>query len=232
MRTVKACIFDLDGTLLDTLTSLWYSANQSLIHEGLEPLPHESFKYYAGDGAETLVRRYLKDTGPAKDAAGRKDIVDPHDPASHEHYYRSFMHWLSIYSDYKVRAFDGIPELLEELKKRGIRLAVFSNKPDREVQKLIRRHFGDSFEVILGNRDDYPKKPDPTGACMIAEKFGVLPEETMYLGDTNTDMQTGKNAGMYTIGVLWGFRGEEELRANNADDIISAPGEVLKLIEQ
>lgn len=255
---IEACIFDLDGTLLDTLTSLWYCANRSLKREGLMELPKDKFRYYVGDGALTQVERYLKDTkvvgfendsdmteeglkgsrnkagtneNCAKGRIGAFGIPDPHDPDNLSYYFDSYMRELNVYADYEVRPYDGIPDVLKAMKKAGLKIAVFSNKPDEATQKVIHKHFGDCFDFVLGKKDENPKKPDPTGALMIAEHFGIAPQNIMYMGDTDTDMQTGKNAGMFTVGVLWGFREREELERNHADAIAGDPLELLKFIE-
>ena len=233
---IKVCIFDLDGTLLDTLTSLWYCSSESLRKEGLRTLPRDSYRYYVGDGARTQVERYLKDTSRDDDAdpaALHPGALqhDPHDPEDFEYYYGSYMRELDQHADYEVRPYDGIPELLRALKERGIRLAVFSNKPDAAAVRVIRKFFGDAlFDVVLGKREDLPKKPDPAGAFLILREFGAAPSETLYFGDTNTDMLTGQNAGMFTLGVSWGFRGRKELEASGADAVIDYPLEALRYL--
>ena len=247
---IRACIFDLDGTLLETLTSLWYCSNESLRKEGLGLLPKENFRYYVGDGARTQVERYLKDTrkliggkGGSSDAASLAYAApsgelnpgayehDPHDPDDFEYYYDSYMRELSKNATYEVKPYEGIPELLQALLERGIRLAVFSNKPDAATQRIIREIFGDMFEEVLGKRDENPKKPDPAGVHMILRKLGAMPEETLYFGDTNTDMYTGRNAGAFTIGVTWGFRDRKELEDAGADAIIDHPLDALKYLK-
>lgn len=227
-KNIKGLIFDLDGTLLDTLTSLWYCSKCSLEQEGLKPLPRENFRYYVGDGALKQVERYLKDTEIADPL---KLPPDPHDPANLEYYYKSYMDFLDRYSDYEVRPYEGIPELLKELKDEGLRLAVFSNKPDRAAAGLIKKFFGSTFDIVYGKKEGLPKKPDPKVALLIAEEFKLKPEEIMYLGDTDTDMKTGKNAGMFTVGVLWGFRDMEELLKNGADALVSRPSDIKSLLE-
>lgn len=134
---------------------------------------------------------------------------------------------------YKVTVFDGMKETLEELKRRGVKLAVLSNKPHEAACLAVTGLFGtDTFEVIQGLEVGMKKKPDPSGALKIAKKLQVEPSECMYVGDTNTDMKTGKAAGMYTIGVLWGFRDRKELEENHADEIIDHPKALLKIQEE
>ena len=221
---LKAAIFDLDGTLSDTLTSIAYSANASLRKEGLSELPRENFRYYAGDGARELVRRYLKD---AKNISAK---YDPHDEANLDHYCESYMEEFSKYCMYQVKPFAGIPELLGSLKAAGARLAVLSNKPDAQAREVAESLFGTgTFDHIEGQREGVPRKPAPDGALRIAESFGLKASECMYLGDSDTDMKTGRAAGMYTVGVLWGFRGKDELLKSGAQAVIDRPEEALEL---
>ena len=224
---IKALIFDLDGTLSDSLTSIAYSANSSLRKEGLSELPRENFRYYAGDGAKELVRRYLKDT---------KNIscsLDPLDEANLEHFYRSYMEEFSKYCMYEVKPFPGIPELLSELQAEGIRTAVLSNKPDAQTREVVRSLFGDKLiDMVQGQTEEVPRKPAPDGALRIAAAFGLEPSECMYLGDSDTDMKTGRAASMYTVGVLWGFRNREELLKNGAEALAEKPEDIKTLVRE
>ncbi|MFW5675379.1 MAG: HAD family hydrolase, partial [Acetivibrio ethanolgignens] len=131
---------------------------------------------------------------------------------------------------YKVKPFDGIPELLREAKVRGIKLSVVSNKPHERTVEVIDKLFGkDVFDMVVGQREGIARKPDPFGALEAARSFGLKPEECRYIGDTNVDMETGHRAGMFTVGVLWGFRDRAELEANHADAIVAEPKELLEL---
>lgn len=217
---IKACIFDLDGTLADTIESIWYSSNEALAAVGLPPQPMEAYKYYAGDGAKVLIERALE-------AAGDKELV---------HFDRAY----AVYGDffakdctYKVTVFDGIKETLDGLKARGLKLAVLSNKPHARSIDVVHKLFGERyFDVIQGQVDGVPRKPAPDGAINIAAALGVRPDECLYVGDTNTDMQTGRSAGMHTVGVLWGFRQRKELEENRAMEIISRPSELLAIADR
>lgn len=215
----KACILDIDGTLLDSVESIAYVANKVLETYGLPPQPVEAFNYYAGDGADELMKRTLR-------AAGDVELV---------HYEEGRALYREIFAKdplYKVTAFDGMVETLAELKNRGVRLAVLSNKPNPAAVKAVEAIYGaDCFDLILGQQEGIPRKPSPEGAWMITKQFDLKPEECMYVGDTNTDMQTGKAAGMMTIGVTWGFRDRAELEENHADVIIDHPTELLKIQE-
>ena len=134
------------------------------------------------------------------------------------------------FSMYKVKVFEGIMELLESLKNKNIKIAVLTNKPHNRAIDVVTGLFGKNyFDIVLGQSDDFERKPSPQGALIISKEFNVKPEECVYLGDTNTDMITGKSAGMFTVGVLWGFRDRQELVDNNADYIIEKPLDLLKL---
>lgn len=215
----QACIFDLDGTLADTVESIANVANQILEKFGLPTQPVNDYKYHAGDGGDVLMERCMR-------AAGG----DFTHLAEGQKLYREIFAKNPLY---KVTVFDGMRETLTELKRRGVRLAVLSNKPHEATYLAVTGLFGDDvFDVIQGLEPGMKRKPAPDGAWKIAEALSVKPEECMYVGDTNTDMQTGKAAGMYTIGVLWGFRDRQELEENHADRIISYPEELLTIQEE
>ena len=217
-RPCRAVIFDLDGTLADTLVSIAHSTNRSLARLGYPALPVEDYRYYAGDGAKELLKRALRASGD--EACENLKRIEP------------------IYAEifetdcmYQVHPFEGIVETLKELKARGIRLAVLSNKPDARTRDVIASLFGEGlFDYVQGQTDEIRRKPSPDGALKIAEIFGVRPEECMYCGDTNTDMKTGTAAGMYTVGVLWGFRDREELVENGAMELAERPQQLLELL--
>ena len=214
---MKACIFDLDGTLADTLESMSISANQVIEPLGYAPLPTENFRYYAGDGAKTLVERVLRD-------AGDKNLVHL------EEVYQAYCEIFDSDCTYKVVVFDGMKETLKKLKAMGVKLAVLSNKPHAQTRKVISNLFGDNlFDWVHGQQYGIEKKPDPSGALKIAEIFGVRPEECMYIGDTNVDMMTGNRAGMFTVGVLWGFRDRKELMDNHAHALAEKPEDLIRL---
>lgn len=214
----KGMIFDLDGTLADTLESIGTATNKVLENCGLPKQPMESYKYFAGDGADTLIRRALT-------AAGDED---------NRWFEKAYAEYKVVFQKdctYKVKPYEGIIEMLREVKKQGIKLAVVSNKPHARTQEVVEKLFGnDIFDVVIGQREGIAKKPDPVGALEAAGKLGLLPEECMYIGDTNVDMETGHRAGMFTVGVLWGFRDRAELEAGHADAIAAEPGELESLV--
>lgn len=225
----KAYIFDLDGTLADTIHSIARASNRTLACFGYAPLPEKHYNYYAGDGAKELVRRFLSAARLAKtgDRIKPDRTEPPYLPDEDAEFQRAFIQYKRFFAEdcmYEVKPFDGIPELLSELRSRGIRTAVLSNKPHAQTVSVVKQLFGtEAFDLVQGQVDGIPKKPAPDGALRIAEQFSVRPEDCVYCGDTNTDMQTGKAAGMFTVGVLWGFREEAELRENGADALAAHP---------
>lgn len=219
-RLFRAFIFDLDGTLADSVESIAYSANLAIKECGLTANEVERYKEFAGDGAAKMLERSLI-------AAGDINL----------HYFeqvqKRYKEIFSVNCMYKVTAYDGIYDTISELKAGGMKLGVLSNKPDSRAVDVIEALFGKQyFDIIQGQVDGIPRKPSPDGALKMAGEFGIHPSECVYVGDTNTDMLTGKQAGMFTVGVLWGFRDKKELEENGADLIISAPGELLDLIRR
>jgi len=215
---IKICIFDLDGTLAATQESIARPVNMTLALYGLPPQPVEAFNYFAGDGIKNALKRALIASGDTE--------------ASHlEEGLPKCRAWMQEDPCYKAKPYDHIEWALDELKKRGVKIAVFSNKPHESAVSVVETIFGKGvFDHIQGQTDRIPIKPDPTGVFEILDKFGAKKEECLYFGDTNTDMQTGNNAGVTTVGVTWGFRPRSELEANNADIIIDSPEEIPGLI--
>ncbi len=215
----KVCIFDLDGTIADTVESIAYIGNQVLQEFGLLALPVENYNFYAGDGADELVRRMLEAT-----PNGNKVDYDQVRKVYRQRFAQNPF--------YHVKPFAGIIEMLEALKKEGIKIAVLSNKPHEAAIDVVAKIFGDKmFHKVQGQTERIPRKPSPVGALALATAFGVEPEECLYCGDTDTDMDTGKAAGMYTIGVTWGFRPRQELLEHHADQIVDTPEEILKIVQ-
>lgn len=216
----KAVIFDLDGTLTNTLKSLWKSTNMALATAGLPPHEIDSYKYFAGNGAKELIRKSLI-------ADGDTELV--HFDSVMEAYNRIF----EEYCMYEVKPYDGIPELLKALKERGLHLAVNSNKPQPRTVDVVEEIFGkDMFDLLVGQCEERRRKPAPDGVNYILEKLHLGKEDVLYIGDTCTDMQTGKSAGVFTVGALWGFRDRQELVENHADAIIEKPLELLQYIDR
>ncbi len=216
----KACIFDLDGTLANTLDSMAVVMNAVLRSYDLKELPVDNYRYYCGEGASVLVRRCLE-------AAGDSDLQ------YYEEAEKKYRRQFDEDPLFKVSHYPGMPETLRYLKEKGIPLGVCSNKPDIAAQKVVKEMFGtELFLEVAGQSEQIRRKPAPDGPLAIAKAFQVKPEECLYIGDTKTDMQTGKAAGMYTIGVLWGFRDKEELVNNGADIVIEHPEQLKDFFEE
>ncbi len=214
----KAVLFDLDGTLLDTLEDLGNAANRVLEQNGFPTHKMDIYRQFVGDGAKKLITRVLPEDK-------RKDtIIHSCLDAFLEDYGKNW--------NVKTRPYDGIPELLDALTARKLKMAVLSNKPHESTKRCVAGLLPNwNFDVILGQRDDAPRKPDPTGALEIAEKLNIAPSDFLYLGDTAIDLQTSIAAGMFPVGVLWGFRTTEELQENGAKVLISQPLEILNLLD-
>ncbi len=210
----RGIIFDLDGTLLDTLEDLCNSTNRVLERHGFASHPLDAYKYFVGDGMRMLTERAL----PA--AQRTPEIIESVFREIHAEYDR---HWGDI-----TRPYAGIMELLEELQRRGLVMSVLSNKPDEFTATMVRKYFPDiPFKCVYGASDSIPRKPDPAGALRIATESGLTPDNILYLGDTLVDMKTAVAAGMFPIGALWGFREESELRAGGAKLLLKHPGAMI-----
>lgn len=212
----KAVIFDLDGTLLDTLEGFALSVNAVLKRNGFSEHPVNAYRYFVGDGIEALVDRAF----PA--AAFNKAGFDAQVKEVKKEYSRRW-------PDH-TRPYPGVPALLEHLESRNIPMAVFSNKPHEFALLNIEKLLSDwKFFDIIGISPGLPRKPDPQGALLIAEKMQLLPEEIVYLGDTATDMKTARAGGFYPVGALWGFRTAEELLESGARMLLRSPQDLIAL---
>ena len=221
---IKTCLFDLDGTLLDTLDTIKYYINDTASRMGLPMISREQARIFVGKGASNLVDRVFESYGI--------DIAIPKNRATRDEFFRDYVDTYDASPFYLTHPYDGIPELVGALRAKGIRLAVISNKPDPTVKQLIVDNFGDAFDIVEGAMVGVPLKPDPRAPLSICARLGVSPEETAYIGDTGTDMKTGKAYGAaLNIGVSWGFRDVPELAANGATHIVNTPAEILALLE-
>jgi phosphoglycolate phosphatase len=210
-------IFDLDGTLLDTIEDLADSMNQVLTDLGFPTHTIGAYKYFVGEGVEPLIRRALPEDQL------RPELVDQCLGALREEYSRRW--------ENKTRPYAGIPDLLDRLNGMGLRMAILSNKLDHftriMVAKLLPRW---KFDPVFGARPAVPKKPDPAGALEIAQALHLAPNHFVYLGDTGIDMKTASAAGMVPVGALWGFRPAEELKDQGAKWLIEKPADLIALI--
>lgn len=213
---IKCCIFDLDGTILDTITTITHYVNVTFEKNGISPITVDECKYFAGNGARKLMERSLASKG-ITDAA----TVD-----------RMLKEYLFAYDSkplHLTAVFDGINEMLLKLSEKGIKLAVLSNKQDAAVKSVVENFFPGLFDDAAGGIDGVPLKPDPTAARNILKRLGFSESETAWIGDTSTDIETGKNLGAaLSIGVLWGFRKRDELEEAGADLIVTHPDEIVK----
>ena len=216
MGQYKGVIFDLDGTVLNTIQDLSDSVNEVLIHYGHPVHSFEEYKLKIGQGFRNLLEvSFPKDCWDDR-------LIDEALALFLQVYDRKYMD--------KTAPYDGIPELLKELDKKQIKLAVNSNKRTDYTNQLIKKNFPEiPFVDIIGERSGLPKKPDPHAALEIAENMKLSPREILYVGDSKTDILTGKNAQMDTAGVAWGFRGSKELKENGATYIVERAEDILKL---
>jgi len=213
----SAALFDLDGTLLNTLEDIADSANAALERAGFATHPTPAYRTFVGEGVRLLAERALPEG--SRDDATVESIMD----AIREEYGHR---WAD-----KTRPYDGIAAMLAQLGELRVRMAILSNKPDDSTKMCAARLLPEgAFEIVLGARDGVPRKPDPTAAVEIASRMGFAPGEFLYLGDTRTDMQTAIGAGMFPVGALWGFRDEMELREAGARELVRSPAEVVALV--
>lgn len=213
----EAVIFDLDGTLLDTLADLADSTNIVLERFGFPEHNLEAYKYFVGDGMEKLTERALPE--------GHRD---------RETVSQALNVLKEIYGERqtnKTVPYHGITELLDALREKGLKTAVLSNKPQEFTQEIIGHMLaGWHFEKVMGSRPGVPKKPDPTAAIELADNLNIHASKILYLGDTNIDMKTANAAGMFAVGALWGFRTREELITGGAKEIIKHPLDLMELL--
>ena len=215
---IKACIFDLDGTLTDTLDSLVFSVGETLKEMGLSEITREECQAFIGNGA----RRLLEDSLDAAGDAGHTRIEE-----AVSIYKRIF----DINCTYKVVPYEGIIAVLKEMKEKNIKTAVLSNKPHKQTVKVVEEILGkERIDWAQGQQDNVARKPDPEAVYTILDRFGASKEECLYVGDSEVDIQTGTNAGLTTIGVTWGFRTRDELIEAGAKNLIDKAEGLLKFL--
>ena len=215
---IKAVIFDLDGTLLNTIKDIADSANFTLKKFGYPTHPADSYRYFVGNGVDNLIKVILPE--------------EARSPETMLSFKKIYLERYGTHSMETTRPYDGVPEMIAELKNMRLKLAVASNKPDAATKSTISDTFAEeTFNVVLGGRSDVPLKPDPTIVHNILGEFGVPPAEALFVGDTSVDLETAKNAGCPSVGVLWGFRPEEAANSG-ADFVIAHPFELTELIRR
>lgn len=215
----KGVIFDLDGTLVNSLEDIADSMNRVLGEYGFPKHDLEDYKRFVGRGLRNLVSRALPE--------GMKDegLISRCRDSMLEEYGKSYLN--------KTRPYDGITDLLDELVRRGLKLAVFSNKNDDLTKKMVATLLPDwRFAAVIGSSAEMPEKPDPKGALLVSGQLGISPERLIYVGDSDVDMETAHNTGMYAVGALWGFRTKEELISNGAEYLLKHPMDLLQILQE
>jgi phosphoglycolate phosphatase len=213
----KGVIFDLDGTLANTLEDIADSLNRVLVKNGFPEHDYNTYKKIVGKGIENLVCNSIPERFREKVIiAGCVESM------------------INDYKDnclIKTELYPGIAEMLDKLKGFDFKAAVFSNKVEKLSQKIVNALIDNfNFNIVLGAKPELPKKPDPAGALMICKTFGFSPPEIIYVGDSGTDMITANKAGMFAIGVTWGFRTKDELLDNGAQMLLNEPGDLIKFL--
>ena len=211
----EAVIFDLDGTLIDTLEDLKDSINFALEQHGMPERSLEEVHTFVGNGVKKLVFRSVPENTS-------EELRESCLKAFKAHYITNSMN--------KTRPYNGICGLVEKLKKNGVKLAVVTNKTQDAADAIMNEFFKDDFEIIIGQIDGVAQKPQPDGVWYAIEKLGASKQNSVYIGDSEVDCLTAKNSGIPIIGVTWGFRGRKVLEENNADYIVDSPEEILNII--
>lgn len=208
---MKAVLFDLDGTLTNTLEDIADAMNRSLRLHDLPEWPVDAYRYLVGDGAKKLAERAVRE---------RQELALS--------VQRTYQAYYQEHTRVKTQPYAGIPDMLEAIQAMGVPMAVLSNKPDADTKNVVAHFFpGIRWAVVRGQVEGVPVKPDPTGALTVAAALGVKPSEVLYLGDTATDMHCALNAGMHPVGALWGFRTAQELQDNGAERLAAHPLDVV-----
>ena len=213
----KLAIFDLDGTLLNTIDDLGHAANYALEKNGYPTHSIASYPFFVGNGVRRLIERVLPED------ARTVNIVD-----------RLLVHFKEYYNEHNTDftvPYQGIPELLNKLSAHGVAIAVASNKYQQATEKLINHYFPNiSFVAVEGQKDNVPVKPDPSIVFEILSKAKMPKADTIYIGDSGVDMETARRACVDSVGVTWGFRPEKELIESHADNIVNSPSEIATLV--
>jgi phosphoglycolate phosphatase len=215
----KAILFDLDGTLLDTLEDLGMSNNRMLAARKFPEHPLDAYRYFVGEGAVKMVTRTLPETD--------------RDDATINACLQAFLDDYEINWKVKTQLYPGIVDMLNYLQQEGYRLSILSNKPQNPTRNCVDEFLSRwQFEEVWGKREGIPRKPSPESALKIAEIMGLSPAEILYLGDTRIDMETASSAGMFPAGVLWGFRTKEELLASGAAALLKTPLDIINVLNE
>ena len=208
-------VFDLDGTLLNTIDDLADAGNHVCAARGWPAHTVDEYKHMVGNGIPKLVERFAPDRTDGETLAGAL---------------AEFSAYYGEHKEDKTAPYPGVPEFLAALKGRGVRLAVLSNKAHALAGPVVERYFPSVFDYVQGTLPDAPLKPDPTLLHALMENIGAAPKTTLFVGDSNVDVLTGKNGGLTVCGVLWGFRDRQELEETGADYVIERPEQMLTLL--
>ena len=215
----RLAIFDLDGTLLDTIKDLGAATNFTLEKNGYPTHPLESYPMFVGNGVNKLIERALPIDARSEEriAELRKDFT---------------VYYHNHNTDYS-KPYDGITDLLDNIQHEGILIAVASNKYEEATVKLVKHFFPNiNFAAINGQREGFPIKPDPSIVFDILTKTGINKQDTLYIGDSGVDMETARRAGVDSVGVTWGFRSKDELEKNLAGTIVSTAQEIFEILKK
>ena len=212
----KAVIFDLDGTVADTVCDLANCVNYVLNKHNFPMHPTSKFKYFAGDGILTMIKRALPENTPEKTVQLIKN---------------EFFEYYSMHYCDNTRPFDGLVQMIENLKSYGMKVAVVTNKEQTLAEKVVGKLYGNAFDLVYGMREGIPGKPDPTLTLMAMNELNVKPEECAFVGDTSMDIMAGVNSGAYPVGVLWGFRTKEEILSSGAKAVAENAKELEKILK-
>ena len=211
----KLCVFDMDGTFVNSIGDIADAMNRSLVAMGYKTYPEEDYCRMVGDGMRVLCERAL----PNDDKDELEKLISL--------YKEDYLNNCCV----RTAPYDGMVDLIYDLKRNGIKSAILSNKPHEQVMEISEKIFEkDLFDEIIGNSYRFPTKPAPDSLYYIMDKYNATNNETVYIGDSDVDMILGKKAGVYTIGAAWGFRGEQELLNAGADDIAHNAEELCSLI--
>ena len=208
----QTVIFDLDGTLLDTIQDLADAGNWVCRRNGWPEHSVEEFKQMVGGGIPNLVKRFSPE-------GSRSSLLLACTIAKFTEYY-------GAHNMDKTRPYDGIPELLARLGERGVTMAVYSNKADGFSREIVEHYFPGVFQLVRGHIKGTPVKPDPAGIHAVLRELAADPAQTLFVGDSNVDVYTGHNGGLTVCGVTWGFRGRQELESAGADRLADTPAEL------
>lgn len=213
---IKAVLFDLDGTLADTLEDLAGSGNYTLESLGYPVHKVSAYKYFVGNGIPKLIERILPEAERNESAVNKALNI--------------FMEHYRLHYVDKTKPYEGTVSLINKLSDLGIKTAVVTNKAHEMAERVTEKLFGDSFCAVVGKQESYPAKPDPELTLKTISDLGVKPSECLFVGDSGVDMLTAVNSGCIAVGVLWGFRDEDELRSNGAQYTVSHPDEIISII--